>query len=408
MSEVDWEASEIETEREKVFAYRNLPPENRESFELTLYTVQRAGDLLLWASPDLQNNKEIVMAAVTENGSAIAYAGDDMRADKDVALAAVQNRPDAIIHLDERMRDDEEVVLLAAHRQENMAYASERLRTDKKFMRKCISQNGSGILAFAPDTIRNDREIIVAGILKSGHALKYAGEKIRDDKDIVFLAVQKNGSELAYASERMRDDKEVVMAAVAQQGFALQHASERLRDDEVIVSMAMMQNPSALGLASKRIQNNPSLLPDYSIESRLVAASNRKHEFDSILVSELINYCIKNDVTIPSEEDFYAGRSFLEELSFSETDMKKIMSITNAAEDRAINSCDFQCREKSEGVITVEDRHGILLDHYLRMLYEEKQPHIDHTVQAASRLKGLVKTKPIVRINKPTGKGLER
>eukprot|EP00928_Gymnodinium_smaydae_P090138 TRINITY_DN73984_c0_g1_i1.p1 TRINITY_DN73984_c0_g1~~TRINITY_DN73984_c0_g1_i1.p1 ORF type:complete len:300 (+),score=72.08 TRINITY_DN73984_c0_g1_i1:92-991(+) len=57
--------------------------------------------------------------------------------------------------------------------------------------------------------------------------------------------VAQDGWRLAEAPESLRNDKDVVLAAVTQDGLALQYASESLRADGEVVLRALNQNPWA-------------------------------------------------------------------------------------------------------------------------------------------------------------------
>jgi len=54
---------------------------------------------------------------------------------------------------------------------------------------------------------------------------------LRNDKDVVLAAVSRSGRVLMHVSEALRNDKDVVLAAVNQCGEAVEHASEKLRID---------------------------------------------------------------------------------------------------------------------------------------------------------------------------------
>ena len=52
---------------------------------------------------------------------------------------------------------------------------------------------------------------------------------LRDDKEVVMAAVGRTGVALRWASPGMRRDQEVVLAAVAQNCFAMEHAAPQLQ-----------------------------------------------------------------------------------------------------------------------------------------------------------------------------------
>jgi len=63
--------------------------------EVVLMAVERNGNELEYASPELQGNREVVLAAVNKNGSALEFASPELKRDIEVIWAAVQQNPEA-------------------------------------------------------------------------------------------------------------------------------------------------------------------------------------------------------------------------------------------------------------------------------------------------------------------------
>ena len=59
-----------------------------------------------------------------------------------------------------------------------------------------------------------------------------------------------NGVSLSFAPDSVKDNKELVLIAVGLSGMNLQYASERLRNDIDVVETAIKQNSAALQFAS--------------------------------------------------------------------------------------------------------------------------------------------------------------
>ena len=64
-----------------------------------------------------------------------------------------------------------------------------------------------------------------SGHSKNGGILQYASEELRADREIVLAAVQDNGWALEYASDELRTDREIVLAAIQKDGRILKYAS---------------------------------------------------------------------------------------------------------------------------------------------------------------------------------------
>ena len=53
---------------------------------------------------------------------------------------------------------------------------------------------------------KNNREIVMEAVKKSGYALQFASENLKGDRDIVTEAVRKNRNALRYASKELKSD----------------------------------------------------------------------------------------------------------------------------------------------------------------------------------------------------------
>lgn len=142
-------------------------------------------------------------------------------------------------------KDDGEFMLAAVRKDDCsvLGFASERLRGDKSFMLAVVvGETESGVfhygfefltldnpLRFASDTLRHDKDVVLAAVKKNGFALEVAAEKLQADRSVVLEAVRTHGLALQFASEGLRDDEAVVLAAVRKDGYALQFASQWLR-----------------------------------------------------------------------------------------------------------------------------------------------------------------------------------
>ncbi|SVD56061.1 uncharacterized protein METZ01_LOCUS408915, partial [marine metagenome] len=98
-----------------------------------------------------------------------------------------------------------------------------------------------------PEQLRSDDEIVLAALEQDGFNLEFTSDEVKNNRAFVMTAVQSGyldgrecGLALEYASETLRADKEVVLAAVEADVAALQFASDALRSDEEIVMKAVL------------------------------------------------------------------------------------------------------------------------------------------------------------------------
>lgn len=121
-------------------------------------------------------------------------------------------------------------------------------------------QDGSNFGREEFNSLRDDKEVVIAAVKQRGLALEFASDRLKDDKEIVLTAVQQFGLALAYASKKLKDDKEIVFAAVQQSGLALEHASKKLQNDKEVVFAAICQDGNAIFYASPRLKDNKEVV----------------------------------------------------------------------------------------------------------------------------------------------------
>jgi len=82
----------------------------------------------------------------------------------------------------------------------------------------------------------------MAAVKQDGMALQYADESLKRDRDIVLAAVKQNGFVCRYADKSLRRDSEFVLSAVKRNGSALRLADESLKRDRGVVFTAVMNS----------------------------------------------------------------------------------------------------------------------------------------------------------------------
>ena len=138
--------------------------------------------------------------------------------------------------IDKSFRDDKEIVMIAVEKSgDRLKFVSDRLKDDDDVV------IASRCLEYASDRLKNDKKVVLSVVKKSGYQLYYVDEKLRDDKEIVFAAAINNAESFQYASKRLKDDYEFVLSIVgiAGHGYVLYHASNRLKDDKKLVMIAL-------------------------------------------------------------------------------------------------------------------------------------------------------------------------
>ena len=117
----------------------------------------------------------------------------------------------------------------------------------KKTVMDLIHENGERcdtILQYASH-FRDDIDVVRAALSYDVRSIYYASERLRNDEELMIEVVQKSGRALQYVSE-IRMNRRIVLAAVRQDGMAIQYAFQELWNDEEIVSEAIEQNPDVI------------------------------------------------------------------------------------------------------------------------------------------------------------------
>eukprot|EP00971_Amphidinium_carterae_P258332 5127435-Amphidinium_carterae.1 len=93
-------------------------------------------------------------------------------------------------------------------------------------------------LAWAADSCKGDREIVLQAVSRNPKALQWAARSCRVDRDIVGVAVSRDGSALEWAGECCRNDPEIALSAVLQNDCAILWVGDDLLEDESFAKRA--------------------------------------------------------------------------------------------------------------------------------------------------------------------------
>jgi hypothetical protein len=116
------------------------------------------------------------------------------------------------------------------------------------------------MLSRLSDELKSDYDVVLAAVRGEGVAIVHASAHLRAMRQIVLAAVTQYGRVLEMVSDVFRMDRDVVMAAVQQDGDVLRMASEELRADPDVVRAAIMQCGSALEYASAQLRSDRSVV----------------------------------------------------------------------------------------------------------------------------------------------------
>ncbi|CAE8627627.1 unnamed protein product [Polarella glacialis] len=226
-------------------------PENTEAVPVTL--IRRSQEQATW------------LAKCEEFGLQLQNAPAAMKADHDVVIAAVRRNWKALEFASEDLREDLEVALAALECDARAAeLVGEALYADRIFVLSAVQKDWS-LLRLAAEPLLADPDIVLAAVQGHWQALEWAGEAVWDYLDIPRAAAQKGGwavYDLApvEAQETLKADREFVLACVRLDWRCLYNVSEELRGDREIGIVAVHQDWRAMRLLHADLQGDREIL----------------------------------------------------------------------------------------------------------------------------------------------------
>jgi hypothetical protein len=163
--------------------------------------------------------------------------------DRDLALIVLKYRPEAFSLLSESLQNDKDFILKALSNKYNIYnYLNETSSNQREIIIKALNETDldGEILVLLPETIKEDRELLLAAVKKSiyGSAFEYFPIKFKNDKDFLLEVLNLNGQVLRLLSENFKNDRELVLLAVQSSNDVLQYASESLKQDVELIKIA--------------------------------------------------------------------------------------------------------------------------------------------------------------------------
>jgi hypothetical protein len=189
----------------------------------------------------ISNNRSRIYEVLELFPSVLHYAPEDMLSDRQLLLHALPNDNELVAILPESYRDDPEIILAAANHNNALRNASDRLKSDREFVKKMISINGAHINYAGP--FRFDKEMIKSAFYKS--RIRDLSEDILNkysaDKEIMLLFLRDNSYGLEKIHTTLRQNKEFVLAAIKECSISFNLIEEPLRSDKEIILAAIHQ-----------------------------------------------------------------------------------------------------------------------------------------------------------------------
>lgn len=153
----------------------------------------------------LLDDRDLMMKVLENEPSGLNYLSDQMKNDKEIALLVLRKSGECFSFISELLMDDMEVVLTAIHSNCKEYFwwdlddeerwssivtviwdrISERLKNDKNLYLTIINDGekyykGEFVLTIAPDSIKDDENVVLAAISIDKTVLQFASERRRE------------------------------------------------------------------------------------------------------------------------------------------------------------------------------------------------------------------------------------
>lgn len=188
--------------------------------EIAELAVSNYGIALEYLSPELQNDLEIVKLAINQNPTAVKFASVNLKDNNEVIEIAITKDGYTLEFASDRLKNDESVVSKAINYKRTeesggwgitercssggaFKFASERVRGIKELAILALQNEGDygpedswgnvdhqsdkPLFAYLPETISNNKDIVINAIKNNLESVKYINPSIRDEEDIKTL-----------------------------------------------------------------------------------------------------------------------------------------------------------------------------------------------------------------------------
>ena len=249
----------------------------RSDRQTVLVAAKTFGRALCVAAPIFRNDKEVVVAAVTGTWQMYDLASAHLRGDVDVfglaktgALAALAKEGWRVLQWDEpgrfaELKADRDVALRSLDSGDEAAMTVMRslgsLRADKTFFLHAIEAVGYWPLSYASDDLKEDRDVALAAVTKSWHALRLISPVLQADRDVARAALTQDWQQaMRLLDPALRHDRELMAAVCAECGYNLRHLHRRLQKDRAVVLAAVQQHGTALKWAAPELKKDREIV----------------------------------------------------------------------------------------------------------------------------------------------------
>ena len=99
-----------------------------------------------------------------------------------------------------------------------------------------VSLRGSAI-AFAPESLKKDREVALAAVKQNGIAIRFIHSSLKKDRDITFEAIKNTGYAFKFIDARWKKDEKFLLECAKIEKTSISGSSEYAIDDKDEISV---------------------------------------------------------------------------------------------------------------------------------------------------------------------------
>lgn len=246
--------------------------------EIAIATISIYPYFFDYFSDEIKDDEEIALVAIKFRLINFESVSDRLKSNKNFVLEAVKLDTQCYIvkYMSEELRNDEEIILQFIKNSERyiisngnegvervFGYVGENLIKNRSFILKILkleSYTIHYIFDYMSEELRNDKEIAIAALKKSGSFISYLGEKLCDDEEFIMIAIRDIAEVIDFASDRLKKNKNFIIKALKYNVNIFPYISEELKDDEEIALVALKSKPVLFKKVGNRLKNNRNFI----------------------------------------------------------------------------------------------------------------------------------------------------
>ena len=215
--------------------------------------------------------------------------GDFSNVSRNDILESVKDFGAIYAILPDEYKNDKEI-LLAALTPDNPKFIQEHIESVNRIKDMAgsninVSKN---LLAFAPDRLKADKDVVLTAIKYVPESFKYADDRLKNSKDFNIEVVNVNPKVFEFVNDDFKADKDVVMAAATKDAEMFKYASDDLRSDVQFVRDVIVHDGYGGNLVGRSIPAyvSDTLWNEYRENAKRNPRDDRLEAHDSMLLGE--------------------------------------------------------------------------------------------------------------------------